>query len=92
MDRNKKIKRSKTMTNLNDEDRGFYENTLKKAKQHIEIIDARIEEELARVKETINNLQEQKKAVRQIYDGAALVLDVRNEFEEGEEEEHKIPG
>jgi len=80
------------MTKLNDEDRVFYENTLRRAKQHIEIIDARIEEELARVKETINNLQEQKKAVRQIYDGAALVLEAKNEFEEGEEEEQKIPG
>jgi hypothetical protein len=79
------------MTKLNDEDKTFYENTLKKSKQQIEIIDARIEEELARVKETINTLQEQKKAVRQIYDGAALVLGVKNEFEEGEEEEQKIP-
>jgi hypothetical protein len=75
------------MTKLNDEDRKFYEDTLAKSKQQIEIIDARIEEELARVKETINTLQEQKKAVRQIYDGSALVLGVRNEFEEGEEDE-----
>jgi hypothetical protein len=75
------------MTNLNDEDKTFYETTLAKSKQQIEIIDAKIEEELARVKETINTLQEQKKAVRQIYDGAALVLGAKNEFEEGEEDD-----
>jgi precorrin-3B methylase len=62
----------------------FYENTLKESKKQIEIIDAKIEEELARVKEAINQLQEQKKYVRQIYDGAALVLGVKNEFEDEE--------
>ncbi|MCP4157543.1 MAG: hypothetical protein GY757_58070 [bacterium] len=71
--------------NMNLSSDSFYETTLKEAKKQIEIIDAKIEEELARVKETINSLQEQKKAVRQIYDGAALVLGVSNEFEEEEE-------
>lgn len=75
------------MQQLNDEANVFYEKTLAEAKRQIEIIDAKIEEELARVKETINGLQEQKKAVRQIYDGAALVLGVKNEFEEEEEAE-----
>jgi ElaB/YqjD/DUF883 family membrane-anchored ribosome-binding protein len=74
------------MENLNDDANAFYERTLKESKKQIEIIDAKIEEELARVKDTINGLQEQKKAVRQIYDGAALVLGVKNEFEEEEEE------
>lgn len=59
----------------------FYENALKESKKQIEIIDAKIDEELARVKETISGLQEQKKAIRQIYDGAALVLNVKNDFE-----------
>jgi len=78
------------MTNLQEEDKTFYETTLNEAKHKIEIIDAKIEEELARVKETINGLQEQKKAVRQIYDGAAVILGVSNDFEEeenGESEE-----
>lgn len=72
------------MQNLDDSSNTFYETTLKESKKQIEIIDAKIEEELARVKDTINQLQEQKKAVRQIYDGAALVLGVSNEFEEEE--------
>lgn len=72
------------MTQLKNEDKSFYETTLKEAKKKIEIIDATIEEELARVKEKINQLQEQKKAVRQIYDGACEILGQKNEFEEEE--------
>lgn len=72
------------MEKLKDDSRAFYESTKKESKKQIEIIDAKIEEELARVKETINSLQEQKKAVRQIYDGAVLVLGDKNEFEEEE--------
>jgi hypothetical protein len=72
------------MANITEDPTNFYQETLDKSKKQIEIIDAKIEEELARVKETINQLQEQKKAVRQIYDGAALVLGVKNEFEEEE--------
>ncbi|MCK4835346.1 MAG: hypothetical protein KAT17_01845 [Candidatus Aminicenantes bacterium] len=72
------------MTQLKSEDKSFYESTLKEAKKKIEIIDASIEEELARVKEKINQLQEQKKAVRQIYDGACVILEAKNEFEEEE--------
>jgi ElaB/YqjD/DUF883 family membrane-anchored ribosome-binding protein len=84
----KKIK-EQNMQNLSADSNAFYETTLKESKKQIEIIDAKIEEELARVKETINNLQEQKKAVRQIYDGAALVLGVKNEFEEEEAKEEE---
>ena len=73
------------MDNMSQDSNSFYESTLREAKKQIEIIDAKIEEELARVKDTINGLQEQKKAVRQIYDGAALVLGVKNDFEEEEE-------
>lgn len=69
---------------MKPDDNSFYETTLREAKNKIEIIDAKIEEELARVKETINALQEQKKAVRLIYDGAAAILGIDNEFEKEE--------
>lgn len=72
------------MPELKPEDKSFYESTMKEAKKKIEIIDAKVEEELARVKKLISELQEQKKAVRQIYDGAAVILDAPNEFEEEE--------
>ncbi len=69
------------MEKSKEEANAFYENALSESKKQMEIIDAKIDEELARVKETINGLQEQKKAIRQIYEGAALVLGVENEFE-----------
>lgn len=69
------------MDKIKEEANAFYENALRESKKQMEIIDAKIDEELARVKETINGLQEQKKAIRQIYDGASLVLGVENEFE-----------
>lgn len=72
------------MPELKSEDKSFYESTMKEAKKKIEIIDAKVEEELARVKQLISELQEQKKAVRQIYDGAAVILNLPNEFEEEE--------
>jgi len=71
------------MEKLKIEAKAFYETTHREAKKQIEIIDAKIEEELARVKEMIAQLQEQKKATRQIYDGACLILGVKNDFEEG---------
>ena len=74
------------MEKLSDDAKSFYDQTLKESKKQIELIDARIEEKLARVKEEINTLQEQKKSARQIYDGAAKVLVVKNEFED--EDEH----
>ena len=72
------------MKKLKVEAEAFYESTLREAKKQIEIIDARIEEELARVKDIIAQLQEQKKATRLIYDGASNILGTKNEFEEGE--------
>jgi len=76
------------MSKLSDEASAFYANTMKESKRQIEIIDAKIEEELARVKETINDLQDQKKNVRLIYDGACLVLGVKNEFEDEDQKGH----
>jgi len=72
------------MDKLKVEARAFYESTLKEAKKQIEIIDQKIEDELARVKEVINQLQEQKKQTRLIYDGACGILGAENEFEKSE--------
>ncbi len=72
------------MEKLKVEAKAFYESTQREAKKQIEIIDAKIEEELARVKEVIAQLQEQKKATRLIYDGACAILGAKNEFEEGD--------
>ena len=66
------------------EAKAFYESTFREAKKQIEIIDAKIEAELTRAKDVINQLQEQKKSTRLIYDGAAAILGEKNDFEEGE--------
>ena len=72
------------MEKVKVEAKAFYESTLREAKKQIEIIDARIEEELTRVKELISQLQEQKKSTRLIYDGAASILGAKNEFDESD--------
>jgi hypothetical protein len=55
---------------LTKEQRKFYEETREMARKEIEDIERKIEEELARVKQRLIDLQNAKKASRQIYDGA----------------------
>jgi hypothetical protein len=73
------------MTTLNDQQRKFYENTLTVTKQEISDLDRQIEEELAKVKERLAQLQNAKKAARQMYDAACLRLGVPNDLEAEEE-------
>lgn len=72
---------------LSDQQRAFYENTLKVTKQEIEELDVAIEEELAKVKDRLAELQAAKKAALQMYDAACLRLDVPNDLEELAEDE-----
>ena len=72
---------------LNDEQRKFYENTLTVTKQEIAEFDRQIEAELAKVKERLADLQNAKKAARQMYDAACLRLGVPNELDEEDEDE-----
>ena len=70
---------------LNDQQRKFYENTLTVTKQEIADLDRQIEEELAKVKEKLAQLQNAKKAARQMYDAACLPLGIPNDLEAEEE-------
>ena len=72
---------------LNDQQRSFYENTLTVTKQEISELDLQIEAELAKVKDRLAELQNAKKAARQMYDAACLRLGVPNELEAAEAEE-----
>ncbi|MBP7864398.1 MAG: hypothetical protein KA419_00500 [Acidobacteria bacterium] len=67
---------------LSKEQRKFYEETREMARKEIEDIDRKIEEELARVKQRLIELQNSKKATRQIYDGACMRLGVKSELSE----------
>ncbi len=69
---------------LTDAQRAFYENTLSTTKSEITELDQLIEEELAKVKDRLAELQTSKKAVRQMYDAACLRLGVPNELEDSE--------
>ncbi len=69
---------------LTKEQRKFYEETREMARKEIEDIEKKIEEELARVKQRLIELQNAKKAAKQIYEGACARLGVKSELTESE--------
>lgn len=71
---------------LSDQQRSFYENTLQVTKQEIDELDGAIEEELAKVKDRLAELQAAKKAARQMYDAACLRLGIPNDLAEEDED------
>jgi hypothetical protein len=78
------------MSTLSEQQRKFYENTLQVTKQEIGDLDRQIEEELAKVKERLAQLQNAKKAARQMYDAACLRLELPNDLAEEEGAEAEV--
>lgn len=72
---------------MNDAQKASFEQMLALTRQEIADLDRQIEEELAKVKERLAELQNAKKASRQIYDGICLRLGIPNDLEEEGEEE-----
>ena len=72
---------------LNDQERQLYESILSTSRQQIGAFDQKIEEELAKVKDRLAELQNNKKNARQMYDAACQMLGVPNELEEEEDDE-----
>jgi Ribonuclease G/E len=72
---------------LTDEQAQFYRQTLEVTRKSIEELNVQIEEELAKVKDRLADLQAKKNAARQIYDGACKILGVENDLERAEEPE-----
>ena len=72
---------------LSEQQQKYYENTLTMAKQDISELDVQIEMELAKVKDRLAELQNAKKAARQMYDAACLRLGIPNDLEEEEDGE-----
>ena len=70
------------MTVLSEEKKKFYEEALKTTKQEIQDLENQIQEELARVKQKIAELQAAQKAARQMYDAACQRLGIPNDLEE----------
>ena len=75
---------------LNDQQRRFYENTLQVTKQEMDELDRAIEEELAKVKDKLAELQNAKKASRQMYDAACMRLGIPNDLEAEEGHESAV--
>ncbi len=72
-------------TTLTDKQKKFYEDAHRQTKEEIKEIDSSIEEELAKVKERLAQLQEAKKAALQMHAAACMRLSLKNEFEEESE-------
>lgn len=67
---------------LNDQQKKFYEETLRVTKQEVNDLENQIQEELQRVKQRIAELQAAQKAARQMYDAACQRLGIPNDMEE----------
>jgi len=69
---------------LSPEQRKFYEHTLAVTRQEINEAETQIQEELAKVKDRLAELQNAQKAARQMYDAACMRLGIPNDLEEAE--------
>lgn len=67
---------------LNDQQRKFYETTLQVTKQEISDLKDQIEEELAKVKDRIAELQSAINASKQMYAAACNRLGVANDLDD----------
>jgi hypothetical protein len=64
-----------------------YRETLEQTRERINNIESEMAQELESTKKRLQELLEEKKAMRKIYDGIASLLGIDNEFEKQEEEE-----
>jgi len=70
------------MAVLTDQQRKFYETTLQVTKQEIGDLKDQIEEELAKVKDRIAELQSAINASKQMYSAACARLGVHNDMDD----------
>lgn len=67
---------------LNKEQEDLYKKTMEEVKHQLDAIDAQVEKELLKVRERLAELQDSKKSLKMIYDGAAKLLGLEIEQEE----------
>jgi DNA repair exonuclease SbcCD ATPase subunit len=65
---------------LTEEQEQSYRQTLEISRKQIEELNVQIEEELAKAKDRLADLQTRKNAARQIYDGACRILGIENDL------------
>ena len=66
---------------LSGDQKKFYENTMAVTKREITELEGQIQEELAKVKDRLAELQTAKKASRQMYDAACIRLGIANDLQ-----------
>lgn len=69
---------------LTPDQKQFYQNTLTVTKKEIAELEDLIQQELAKVKDRLNELQNAQKAARQMYDAACQRLGIPNDLEEAD--------
>ena len=69
---------------ITDQQRKFYETTLQVTKQEISDLKDQIEEELAKVKDRIAELQNAINASKQMYSAACSRLGINNDMDDDE--------
>ena len=66
---------------LNEQQKHKFEATRQMAKEELDQLDREISAELAKVKDKLLELQQAKKAVKQIYDGACARMGIKSVLE-----------
>ena len=66
---------------LTEQQKHKFEVTRQMAKEEMEALDREISSELAKVKDKLLELQQAKKAVKQIYDGACARMGIKSVLE-----------
>ena len=69
---------------LSGDQKKFYENTMAVTRREITELEEQIQEELAKVKDRLAELQNAQKAARQMYDAACMRLGIPNDLEDSE--------
>lgn len=75
---------------LSEAQRAVYEDMLKVTRQEIGELDEKIEAELAKVKERLAELQQDKKAAQQMYEVTCLRLGIPNDLEEDDDLDDEV--
>ena len=67
---------------ISKEQEELYKKTLDDVGSQLTAIDAEVERELQRVRQTLAQLQEQKKSLKMVYQGIAKLLGIESDLEE----------
>jgi hypothetical protein len=69
---------------LSGDQKKFYENTMAVTRREVTELEEQIQEELAKVKDRLAELQNAQKAARQMYDAACMRLGIPNDLDDSE--------